>query len=33
MVLNIGMLKSGLYDQAETDVRSVVEVGRAAVRW
>jgi deoxyribose-phosphate aldolase len=30
MVLNIGMLKSGLYDQAETDVRSVVEVGRAA---
>jgi deoxyribose-phosphate aldolase len=30
MVLNIGMLKSGLYDQAETDIRSVVEVGRAA---
>jgi deoxyribose-phosphate aldolase len=30
MVLNIGMLKSGLYDQAEADVRSVVEVGRAA---
>jgi deoxyribose-phosphate aldolase len=30
MVLNIGMLKSGLYDQAETDIRSVVEVGRGA---
>ena len=30
MVLNIGMLKSGLYDQVETDVRSVTEVGRAA---
>lgn len=30
MVLNIGMLKSGLYDQAETDIRSVVEVSRAA---
>jgi deoxyribose-phosphate aldolase len=30
MVLNIGMLKSGLYDQAEADVRSVTEVGRAA---
>jgi deoxyribose-phosphate aldolase len=30
MVLNIGMLKSGLYDQVEADVRSVVEVGRAA---
>jgi deoxyribose-phosphate aldolase len=30
MVLNIGMLKSGLYEQAETDIRSVVEVGRAA---
>jgi deoxyribose-phosphate aldolase len=30
MVLNIGMLKSGLFDQAETDIRSVVEVGRAA---
>jgi deoxyribose-phosphate aldolase len=30
MVLNIGMVKSGLYDQAETDIRSVVEVGRAA---
>jgi deoxyribose-phosphate aldolase len=30
MVLNIGMVKSGLYDQAEADIRSVVEVGRAA---
>jgi deoxyribose-phosphate aldolase len=30
MVLNVGMLKSGLYDQAEADIRSVVEVGRAA---
>jgi deoxyribose-phosphate aldolase len=30
MVLNIGMLKSGLYDQTEADIRSVVEVGRAA---
>jgi deoxyribose-phosphate aldolase len=30
MVLNIGMLKSGLYDQVETDVRTVAEVGRAA---
>jgi deoxyribose-phosphate aldolase len=30
MVLNVGMLKSGLYDQAEADVRSVTEVGRAA---
>jgi deoxyribose-phosphate aldolase len=30
MVLNIGMVKSGFYDQAETDIRSVVEVGRAA---
>lgn len=30
VVLNIGMLKSGLYDLAETDIRSVVEVGRAA---
>ena len=30
MVLNIGMLKSGLYDLAETDIRSVVEVGRGA---
>ncbi len=30
MVLNVGMLKSGLYDLAETDVRSVVEVGRSA---
>jgi deoxyribose-phosphate aldolase len=30
MVLNIGMLKSGLYDQVEADIRSVVEVGRAA---
>lgn len=30
MVLNIGMLKSGLYDQAEADVRSVVEIGQAA---
>lgn len=30
MVLNIGMLKSGLYDQAEADIRSVVEVGHTA---
>jgi deoxyribose-phosphate aldolase len=30
MVLNIGMLKSGLYEQAEADIRTVVEVGRAA---
>lgn len=30
MVLNIGMLKSGLYEQAEADIRWVVEVGRAA---
>jgi deoxyribose-phosphate aldolase len=30
MVLNIGMLKSGLFDQAETDIRSVVQIGRAA---
>jgi deoxyribose-phosphate aldolase len=30
MVLNIGMLKSGLYDQAEADIRSVGEVGHAA---
>ncbi|HEY3990495.1 MAG TPA: deoxyribose-phosphate aldolase [Acidobacteriaceae bacterium] len=30
VVLNIGMLKSGLYEQAETDIRSVVEVGHAA---
>ena len=30
MVLNIGMLKSGLYEQAEADVRSVVDVGRSA---
>jgi deoxyribose-phosphate aldolase len=30
MVLNIGMLKSGLYDQAEADIRSVTEVGRSA---
>jgi deoxyribose-phosphate aldolase len=30
MVLNIGMLKSGLYDQAEADIRSVTDVGRAA---
>jgi deoxyribose-phosphate aldolase len=30
MVLNIGMLKSGLYDQTESDIRSVTEVGRAA---
>jgi deoxyribose-phosphate aldolase len=30
MVLNIGMVKSGFFDQAETDIRSVVEVGRAA---
>jgi deoxyribose-phosphate aldolase len=29
MVLNIGMLKSGLYDQVEADIRSVAEVGRA----
>lgn len=30
MVINIGMLKSGLYDQVETDIRSVVEVGHTA---
>lgn len=30
MVLNIGMLKSGMYEQAEADIRSVVEVGRSA---
>ncbi|HEX6773291.1 MAG TPA: deoxyribose-phosphate aldolase [Acidobacteriaceae bacterium] len=30
MVINIGALKSGLYEQVETDIRSVVEVGRAA---
>ena len=30
MVLNIGMLKSGMYEQAEADIRYVVEVGRAA---
>jgi deoxyribose-phosphate aldolase len=30
MVLNIGMLKSGLYGQAEADVRSVAEIGRSA---
>jgi deoxyribose-phosphate aldolase len=30
MVMNIGMLKSGLYDQVETDIRCVVEVGRDA---
>jgi deoxyribose-phosphate aldolase len=30
MVLNVGMLKSGLYDQAESDIRSVAEIGRAA---
>lgn len=30
MVLNIGMLKSGFYEQTESDIRSVVEVGRAA---
>jgi deoxyribose-phosphate aldolase len=30
MVLNIGMLKSGFYDQVESDIRSVAEVGRAA---
>jgi deoxyribose-phosphate aldolase len=30
MVLNIGMLKSGMYEQAEADIRCVVEVGRAA---
>ena len=29
MVLNIGMLKSGLYDQVEADIRCVVEVGHA----
>lgn len=30
MVLNIGALKSGLYEQVEADIRSVIEVGRAA---
>jgi deoxyribose-phosphate aldolase len=30
MVLNIGMLKSGMFDQAEADIRCVVEVGRSA---
>ena len=30
MVLNIGMLKSGMYEQAEADIRCVVEVGRSA---
>lgn len=30
MVLNIGMLKSGLYDQVEADIRSVVEVSQTA---
>jgi deoxyribose-phosphate aldolase len=30
MVFNIGMLKSGLYGQAEADVRSVAEIGRSA---
>jgi deoxyribose-phosphate aldolase len=30
MVLNIGILKSGLYDQVEADIRSVVEVGHTA---
>jgi deoxyribose-phosphate aldolase len=30
MVLNIGALKSGLYEQVEADIRCVVEVGRAA---
>ncbi len=30
MVINIGMLKSGLYDQVETDIRCVVEVARDA---
>ena len=30
MVLNIGMLKSGLHDHVETDIRCVVEVARSA---
>ncbi|HZD76629.1 MAG TPA: deoxyribose-phosphate aldolase [Acidobacteriaceae bacterium] len=30
MVLNVGMLKSGMYEQVEADIRSVTEVGRAA---
>ena len=30
MVLNIGMLKSGMYEQVETDIRCVVEVARGA---
>ena len=30
MVLNVGMLKSEMYEQVEADVRSVTEVGRAA---
>lgn len=30
MVLNIGMLRSGLYDAVESDIRSVVEVGHSA---
>jgi deoxyribose-phosphate aldolase len=30
MVLNVGKLKSGLYEQVEADIRSVTEVGRAA---
>ncbi len=30
MVLNIGMLKSGLYEQVEADIRCVVEVARGA---
>ena len=30
MVLNIGALRSALYEQVEADIRSVVEVGRAA---
>ncbi len=30
MVLNVGFLKSGLYDEAEADVRAVVEAARHA---
>lgn len=30
MVMNIGMLKSGMYEQVEADIRSVVEVARGA---
>jgi deoxyribose-phosphate aldolase len=30
MVLNVGMLRSGLYEQLEADIRSVVEVGHGA---